>query len=60
VQPVDRLKLVKPGAENLTKTSPVSSSRARAPAPVDETLAVNGHLEGNNVSAVEEMVATAD
>jgi len=62
MQPVDRLKLVKPDAENLTKNvAGLVVTRTGEPAPVDETVAVrSGHLEGSNVSAVEEMVATMD
>jgi flagellar basal body rod protein FlgF len=60
--PSTGLKLVKPDAENLTKNvAGLVVTRTGEPAPVDETVAVrSGHLEGSNVSAVEEMVATMD
>jgi flagellar basal-body rod protein FlgF len=62
MQPVDRLKLVKPAGAELTKSPDgLVAMRSGAPAPVDETVKVKGgHLEGSNVSAVEEMVATMD
>ena len=60
MQPVDKLKLVKPDADNLTKdTAGLVVTRTGEPAPADDTVVVQGgHLEGSNVSAVEEMVAT--
>jgi flagellar basal-body rod protein FlgF len=60
LQPVDKLKLVKPDADNLTKdTAGLVVTRTGEPAPADDTVVVQGgHLEGSNVSAVEEMVAT--
>jgi len=60
MHPVDRLKLVKPDAATLTKNEAgLIVTRDGDPAPVAETVVVQGgHLEGSNVSAVEEMVAT--
>jgi len=60
MQPVDKLKLVKPAADNLTKNQAgLIVTRSGEPAPVDDTVRVqSGHLEGSNVSAVEEMIAT--
>lgn len=60
MQPVDKLKLVKPNADNLTKNQAgLIVTRNGDPAPVDDTVRVQGgHLEGSNVSAIEEMVAT--
>lgn len=60
MQPVDKLKLVKPAADNLTKNQVgLIVTRSGEPAPVDDTVRVqSGHLEGSNVSAVEEMIAT--
>jgi flagellar basal-body rod protein FlgF len=60
MQPVDKLKLVKPDADNLTKNAAgLVVTRDGQPAPADDTVVVQGgHLEGSNVSAVEEMVAT--
>ncbi len=60
LQPIDRLKLVKPDADNLTKNvAGLVVTRTGEPAPADDTVVVQGgHLEGSNVSAVEEMVAT--
>lgn len=60
MQPIDRLKLVKPAASDLTKNEAgLVVSRSGNPLPVDETVKVRGgHLEGSNVSAVEEMVST--
>ncbi|MBB6562532.1 flagellar basal-body rod protein FlgF [Acidovorax soli] len=60
LQPVDRLKLVKPEAATLAKnTAGFVVSRDGQPLPADDTVRVRGaHLEGSNVSAVEEMVAS--
>ncbi|MDZ7862166.1 flagellar basal body rod protein FlgF [Acidovorax sp.] len=60
LQPVDRLKLVKPAASTLAKnTAGFVVSRDGQPLPADDTVRVSGaHLEGSNVSAVEEMVAS--
>lgn len=60
MQPVDRLKLVKPEPGELTKNEAgLIVSRTGEALPVDNTVTVRGgHLEGSNVSAVEEMVAT--
>jgi len=60
LQPVDRLKLVKPAAATLAKnTAGFVVSRDGQPLPADDTVRVSGaHLEGSNVSAVEEMVAS--
>ncbi|WP_241608402.1 flagellar basal-body rod protein FlgF [Rosenbergiella australiborealis] len=56
---VDRLKLVNPPAASLSKNSQgllVSSNRNN---PTDETVSVvSGHLEGSNVSAIGEMLAS--
>jgi len=60
MQPVDKLKLVKPAANDLIKNEAgLLVSRSGNALPADETVKVNGaHLEGSNVSAVEEMVST--
>lgn len=60
MQPVDQLKLVKPDARDLTKNAAgLIVSRSGNALPADNTVQVRGsHLEGSNVSAVEEMVAT--
>jgi flagellar basal-body rod protein FlgF len=60
LQPVDRLKLVKPEAAELTKSpAGLVVTRSGAPARADDSVVVQGgQLEGSNVSAVEEMVAT--
>lgn len=60
MQPVDRLKLVKPAPGSVTKNEAgLIVPRDGNPLPSDETVTVkSGHLEGSNVSAVEEMVAT--
>ncbi|NMM76303.1 flagellar biosynthesis protein FlgF [Rhodococcus sp. SRB_17] len=60
MQPVDRLKLVKPAANDLTKNEAgLIVGRAGVALPADDTVQVrSGHLESSNVSAVEEMVAT--
>ncbi len=59
MQPVDRLKLVKPEAADLTKNEAgLITTRDGQTLPMDETVVVQGgHIEGSNVSAVEEMVA---
>src|SRR5690606_3654705 len=59
MQPVDRLKLVKPDAADLTKNEAgLITTRDGQTLPMDETVVVEGgHIEGSNVSAVEEMVA---
>jgi len=60
MQAVDQLKLVRPAAEDVTKnTAGLIVARSGEPLPADDTVLVrSGHLEGSNVSAVEEMVAT--
>lgn len=60
MQPVDRLKLVKPAPGSVTKNEAgLIVPRDGNPLPSDETVTVkSGHLEGSNVSAVEEMVST--
>ncbi|MEF7615600.1 flagellar basal body rod protein FlgF [Aquincola sp. MAHUQ-54] len=60
MQAVDRLKLVRPEAGQLAKNEAgLIVARDGQPLPVDDTVQVQGgHLEGSNVSAVEEMVAT--
>jgi flagellar basal-body rod protein FlgF len=60
MQAVDKLKLVRPAAGQLTKNEGgLIVARDGQPLPVDETVQVQGgYLEGSNVSAVEEMVAT--
>ncbi|MGE5492291.1 MAG: flagellar basal body rod protein FlgF [Actinomycetota bacterium] len=60
MQPVDRLKLVKPAPGSVTKNEAgLVVPRDGNPLPSDETVTVkSGHLEGSNVSAVEEMVST--
>ncbi|HSI60760.1 MAG TPA: flagellar basal body rod protein FlgF [Ideonella sp.] len=60
MQPVDKLKLVKADAAQLTKNvAGLLVTRSGDPLAADETVKVQGgHLEGSNVSAVEEMVAT--
>jgi len=60
LQAVDRLKLVRPQAAEMTKnTSGLLVSRSGEELAADDTVRVSaGHLEGSNVSAVEEMVAT--
>jgi flagellar basal-body rod protein FlgF len=60
MQPVDRLKLVKPTGNELTKNEAgLIVSRGGNPLPVNETVKVRGgHVESSNVSSVEEMVAT--
>jgi flagellar basal-body rod protein FlgF len=60
LQPVDKLKLVKPEADAITKNSAgLIVARSGEPFAADDTVRVrSGHLEGSNVSAIEEMVAT--
>jgi flagellar basal-body rod protein FlgF len=60
MQPVDRLKLVNPAADAVTKNSGgLIVARSGGQLPADDTVKVSGgHLEGSNVSAIEEMVAT--
>lgn len=60
LQPVDRLKLVKLPPNMLTKNEAgFVVSRDGLPQPVDDSVRVRGaHLEGSNVSAIEEMVAS--
>jgi flagellar basal-body rod protein FlgF len=60
MQPVARLKLVRPAAEELGKNaSGFIISRAGGTLPADDSVRVKGgHLERSNVSAVEEMIAT--
>lgn len=60
MQQVDRLKLVRADAADLTKnTAGLIVPRAGGALPADDTVTVRGgYLEGSNVSAVEEMVAT--
>lgn len=60
MQPLDRLKLIKPAADEVTKNSGgLIVARSGQALPADETVKVrSGHLEGSNVSAIEEMVAT--
>lgn len=60
MQPVDKLKLVKPENGKVTKNEAgLIVSRDGNPLPADEAVRVrSNHLEGSNVSAVEEMVAT--
>lgn len=60
MQPVDRLRLVRGEAAMLTKNEAgLIVTRDGVELPPDETVTVrSGHLEGSNVSAVGEMVAT--
>lgn len=60
MQPIDRLRLVNPLPADVTKNEAgLIVSRNGETFPTDETVRVrNGFLEGSNVSAVEEMVAT--
>ncbi len=60
MQPLDRLKLVNPPADLVTKNSAgLIVARSGEALPVDPQVQVrSGHLEGSNVSAIEEMVAT--
>lgn len=60
MQTIDKLKLVKAESSELTKNEAgLLVARNGQPLPTDPTVLVRaGHLEGSNVSAVEEMVAT--
>jgi flagellar basal-body rod protein FlgF len=60
MQTVDKLKLVKAEASELTKNEAgLLVARDGVPLNTDATVTIrSGHLEGSNVSAVEEMVAT--
>lgn len=60
MQPVDRLRLVRGEAADLTKNEAgLIVARGGEPLPADEAVRVRGgHLEGSNVSAIGEMVAT--
>lgn len=60
MQPVAKLKLVRPVPEELSKNgNGFIISRAGGALPADDTVRVKGgHLERSNVSAVEEMIAT--
>ena len=60
MQVIDRLKLVKPETSELTKNEAgLIVARDGLPLQSDTTVLVRpGHLEGSNVSAIEEMVAT--
>jgi flagellar basal-body rod protein FlgF len=60
MQVIDKLRLVKPEGDTVTKNSAgLIVSRSGEPLPIDDTVRVrSGHLEGSNVSAIEEMVAT--
>jgi flagellar basal-body rod protein FlgF len=60
MQTIDKLKLVKADASELTKNEAgLLVARNGQPLPTDPTVLVRpGHLEGSNVSAVEEMIAT--
>jgi flagellar basal-body rod protein FlgF len=60
MQTIDKLKLVKAEASELTKNEAgLLVARNGQPLAADATVLVRpGHLEGSNVSAVEEMVAT--
>lgn len=60
MQTVDKLRLVKAESSELTKNEAgLLVARDGVPLATDATVVVRpGHLEGSNVSAVEEMVAT--
>ena len=60
MQTIDKLRLVKAEGSELTKNEAgLLVARDGQPLPTDPTVVVRpGHLEGSNVSAVEEMVAT--
>ena len=60
MQTVDKLRLVKAEGSELTKNeSGLLIARDGVPLATDPTVVLrSGHLEGSNVSAVEEMVAT--
>ncbi len=56
---VDRIKLVSPPAASLSKNTQGLLISSNPNNPVDETISiVSGHLEGSNVSAVSEMLAS--
>lgn len=59
LQQVDRLRLVKPDPAAVTKNAAgLIVARDGEPFNADETVVVrSGHLEGSNVSAIEEMIA---
>ncbi|WP_432378517.1 flagellar basal-body rod protein FlgF [Duganella sp. P38] len=59
MQTIDKLRLVKAEASELTKNEAgLIVARDGNPLPTDPTVVVRpGHLEGSNVSAVEEMVS---
>ncbi|MBV7535141.1 flagellar basal body rod protein FlgF [Duganella sp. sic0402] len=59
MQTIDKLRLVKAEASELTKNEAgLIVARDGNPLPTDPTVVLRaGHLEGSNVSAVEEMVA---
>ena len=60
MQTVDKLKLVRSETSELTKNEAgLIVARSGEPLAADATVALRGrHLEGSNVSAVEEMIAT--
>jgi flagellar basal-body rod protein FlgF len=60
MQVIDKLKLVRAEGSELTKNEAgLIVARNGEPLMTDNTVTVrSGHLEGSNVSAVEEMVAT--
>lgn len=60
MQPLERLKLVRPDPASMVKNEAgLLVSRGQDELPADPTVRVRGgFLEGSNVSAVEEMVAT--
>jgi flagellar basal-body rod protein FlgF len=60
MQPVDKLKLVNPGANEVSKNEAgLIVARSGSPLAADDTVKVQGgHLESSNVSAVEEMIST--
>lgn len=60
LQPVDRIKTVRPLGAVVTKNEAgLIVARDGRPIPANDTVTMrSGHLEGSNVSAVEEMVAT--
>jgi flagellar basal-body rod protein FlgF len=60
MQAVDRLKLVNPtGSEVAKNADGLIVTRSGQALPADDTVTVqSGHLEGSNVSAIEEMIST--
>jgi flagellar basal-body rod protein FlgF len=60
MQVVDKLRFVKPEPNEITKNSAgLIVARSGEPLPFDDSVRVrSGYLEGSNVSAIEEMVAT--